>query len=146
MSLQLQMHQLDSLSAALMYGVTLYRNQAQYVVFGGETNYDTIKLAIAQVGYALIGVVAVVESAVALTFTVLEGLFRLVVKDIMPNRCPSWLQSSTFCIGWSVIDFFLNLPVRIAFPADERSAREMFRSGSLIECPKNAALYAIANP
>jgi len=111
-----------------MTGVTLHRNQPNF-----------LPKVQAQVGYALIAVVAAVETAVSLLFTGLS--FSLSLGQSAFYRDTSrWLSSSAFSLGWSVADFFLNLQVYVLV-ADEASARAILRSGNLMWLPPDALLH-----
>jgi hypothetical protein len=119
--------ELHSLSSSLMFGTTLYRNQAGIVNKG-----------VAQAGYALIAVVAVVETVVAAFFTTLclvASPFNLAPFD----RAGVWLLSSTFSIVWAGVDFVLN-PFVVRLIADEGSAM-LVRLRNLMLIPRGAFLH-----
>lgn len=110
-----------------MTGITLYRNVPSV--------FNKIQ---AQLGYALVFVSSLVESAVAIVFTIIS-LLALPVSREPTKRCLNWLSSSAFTIGWSFVDFFLN-PFIAAVVADEKSAREIVSSGNLLYFPQGAIL------
>lgn len=117
--------ELNSFSSSLMLGTTLYRNQP------GVTNK-----VIAQAGYALTAVVASVETVAALVFTALS-LAASPFSSTPFLLSMKWLSSSYFSLGWSAIDFFLNLFV-LKLVADEKSARQILQSGNLTVIPHGA--------
>ncbi len=117
----------DSLSSSLMTGITLYRNDSRV--------FNKVQ---AQFAYALAFVSSLVETATALVFTALS-LLALPVSREPTNRCLKWLASSSFSIGWSFADFFLN-PFCAVVVADENSARQIATSGNLLALPCNAIL------
>lgn len=119
--------QINSLSSALMLGTTLYRNQR------GISN----KLP-AQAGYALIAIVALVETTVALIFAA-ASLPLCCYSSESFNRATTWLSSSAFSFGWSLVDFVMNLLV-LKIVADEQSARKILQQGDLMFLPKGAIL------
>ncbi len=102
----------DSLSSSLMLGITLYRNVPSVC--------NKIQ---AQLGYALVLVSSLVETATALAFTTLS-LLTLPISREPTKKCFKWLSSSAFTIGWSFVDFFLN-PFVVVAVADEKSARQL---------------------
>lgn len=110
-----------------MTGITLYRNTSSF--------FNKIQ---AQVGYALVFVSSLVESVFAAAFTLLS-LLALPVSREPTKRCLNWLASSTFTIGWSFVDFFLN-PFLLVVVADEKSARHIATSGDLLRFPPSAIL------
>lgn len=116
---QLDTGDINSFSAALMLGTTLYRNQ-----IGGPDYGHLIYKINAQFGYGLITVIATVETTVALIFLALSVLILPFSSAVFPHAF-SWLSSSLFCILWSIIDFTLN-PLTSELVADEQSARLMF--------------------
>jgi hypothetical protein len=119
---------LNSFSSSLMLGATLYRNRP------GFSN----KL-IAQVGYALIAVVSAIETAAALAFSALS----LVVYPFSStpfDHSAKWLDSSVFSLGWSAVDFALNLFVSPLI-ADEKSVRQILVSGDLMWIPPGAVFF-----
>jgi hypothetical protein len=116
-----------SLSSSLMTEVTLYRNVPSV--------FNKIQ---AQLGYALVFLSSVVESAVAIVFSIIS-LLALPVSREPTKRCLNWLSSSAFTIGWSFVDFFLN-PFMAVVVADEKSARQIVRSGNLLMYPREAIL------
>ncbi|MBS0620852.1 MAG: hypothetical protein JSS61_05290 [Verrucomicrobia bacterium] len=114
-----------SVSASLMLGITILRNQP------GFSN----KLA-AQGGYAVIALASLVETVFAATATV----FGLLIHGASPKPyqyAKQWVASSAFTLGWSVVDFFLN-PFVQRLVADETSAREVLRSCNLMMIPSGA--------
>lgn len=119
--------ELNSFSSSLMLGTTLYRNQH------GFSN----KL-IAQVGYALTALVAVIETIAASLFLGLS-LLTLPFSSTPSKQALFWLGSSAFCIGWSITDFFLNPWVNVLV-ADQKSARQILNNGNLMEIPHKAVL------
>lgn len=118
---------MDSLSSSLMLGTTLYRNQP------GFSN----KL-VGQVGYALVALVSAVESCAALAFVILS-LTVYSVYSAPAEHAVQWFISSSFSLGWSVVDFFFNpfVPILVA---DEGSALQMFLNRDLVRIPHNALL------
>jgi hypothetical protein len=119
--------EVNSLSSALMFNVTQYRNQ-----FGGMNK------AIAQAGYALTVLVSVVESATALFFSALSILIYPCSSAAF-DRATEWLSSSVFCIGWSLADFFLNFCVT-PLVANEAAARQILQSGNLMMLPAGSVI------
>lgn len=120
---------MDSLASRLMLGTTLYRNQPGLVH----------KVA-AEAGYALIAIVATVETVAAATFSAL-ALAALPFSNKPFSHAAKWLNSSAFCLVWSVADLFFNLTME-RLVADEPSARYFFNNGDLRRCP-SAPLYAL---
>lgn len=116
----------QSLASNLMYSNTKMRNEGD----------EEVLRAISQVGYALILVIALVESAVALPFTLLS-LITLPFTRAIFYESVSWLKSSSFTILWSVVDLVLN-PFMDRLVADERSARIIYFSGNLFVVPQGA--------
>lgn len=116
---------INSLSSSLMLGTTLYRNQP------GLSNK-----IIAQAGYALIALVAAVETVVALTFLALS---LVAYSPTSFEHSTQWLSSSVFSFGWSAADFFLN-PFVIRLVADEKSARRILQSGDFMMVPHGAVI------
>lgn len=88
---------IPSLSSPLMNGVTTWRNL--------HKNRE-IKIK-AEVGYALIALIAVVESAIATLFCIASCLFLPFSSGPFKHNY-QWLKSSAFCIVWSVASYFLN--------------------------------------
>ncbi len=119
---------INSISAGLMLGNTLYRNQSG----GAALNIG------GQVGYGLISVIALVESAVALSFVALS-LVLLPLSSTFLSHSFSWLTSSLFCVVWSVVDFVFN-PFCSRLIADEQSARIVFAMNNLALIPPNALI------
>jgi hypothetical protein len=123
--------EMNSFSSSLIFGTTLFRNQR------GIANK-----VIAQAGYALIAVVAAVESVAALVFTVLSLIFSQCSCRYFPisyKRATTWLGSSALSLGWSLVDFCLN-PCLKNLVADERSIRSMIRSRDIFTLPPGAFL------
>lgn len=121
---------MHSLSSSLMLGTTLHRNEE------GVSN----KLR-AQVGYALIAVVAAVETVVALAFSALT-LAMLPCSSGKPLMYSVvWLSSSVFSLGWSLINFCLN-PFAHTLVADEKTAWRILQSGDLMRFPAGALIHA----
>lgn len=130
---QLNTGDINSFSAALMLGTTLYRNQI------GGPNYGHLIYRIgAQFGYGLTTVIATVETTVALIFLALSVLILPFSSTLFPHAF-SWLSSSLFCILWSIIDFILN-PLTSQLVADEQSARLMFAQNNALHIPPNALI------
>ncbi len=118
---------MNSLSSSLMTGVTLYRNQAG---FGNKVG--------AQAGYALVAAVAVVETVAALVSSVAALVLSLAMFSSTPiAHTFKWVNSSAFCVGWSIGDFFLN-PFVLVLAGDEKSARSIVESGDLMRLPHDA--------
>lgn len=118
---------INSFSSGLMLGNTLYRNQM------GLSN----KL-LGQTGYALIAVVAVIETIVASCFSLLSlAAYPFSSTPFMLST--TWLGSSAFSFGWSITDFALNLFSGILV-ADEQSARQILSSGNLTFIPPTALI------
>lgn len=85
-----------SLSSALLYGTTLFRNQE-----------GTAEKCIAEVAYVVIEVVSVVEAVAAGFFTALS----LVIYPFSEKAyvfCAKWLDSSAFSMGWALGCVFMN--------------------------------------
>jgi hypothetical protein len=99
------MIEINSLSAFLMLKLTLYRNQASYC-----------NKILAQIGYALITLIAICESIVS-----------FVLNMVTLGGCCEWYSSSIFCIIWSITDFCMNPFVNVLV-ADEISARQIAAS------------------
>lgn len=116
---------INSFSAGLMLGTTLYRNQAGL--------YNKVG---AQIGYGLITVIALVESAVALPFVALS-LVLLPLSFGFISHSFSWLTSSLFCVVWSAVDFIFN-PFCDSLIADEQSVRLVFAMNNPFVLPPNA--------
>ncbi len=121
---------MNSLSSSLIFGVTLFRNQP------GIANNKIL----GAVGYALVATIAAIESIAAVIFGVISLPLIVLGKTEPLSQSVKWLSSSTFCLGWSIVDFFLNF-FTVVLVADERSAREILESGNLMMIPQNAALY-----
>lgn len=116
--------ELNSLSSSLMLGITLYRNKkASNAILG-------------QAGYALTVIVAAVETLAASAFLALS----LVLSRFSPNLwdpATKWLGSSSFSLGWSLVNFSFNLFVP-RLVADEKSARTILASGNFMMRPEGA--------
>jgi hypothetical protein len=118
---------MDSFSSRLMLDTTLYRNQP------GIANK-----VIAQAGYALTALVSAAETAAALAFSALS-LIAYPFSSKPFEYSTKWLGSSGFSLGWSATNFFLNLFVA-RLVADEKSARQILRSGDLMMIPPGALI------
>ena len=121
------MTSINSLSSAMMLGITMYRNQP------GLGN----KVA-AQVGYGLTTIVAIVESVVASAFCALSVVLYSVSPDLL-NRSFEWLKSSSFTIIWSMADSIINIFARVLV-ADEKSARWIASTGQIFRIPPGAII------
>ncbi|GAB4227324.1 MAG: hypothetical protein Tsb0021_04080 [Chlamydiales bacterium] len=103
MSIETQVERVDttyyipSLSSALMNGVTTWRNLH---------NNKEIKTK-AEIGYALIASIALVETVVA-TFFCIATCLLLPFSSRPLKHSYEWLKSSAFCIIWSVASGLLN--------------------------------------
>lgn len=117
--------EVNSFSSALTLGTTLYRNRP------GVTN-----LLVAQVVYPLIAAVALAEAVAALVFSTLS-LLVYPISSFPFRLSVTYLDSSAFCLGWSITDFFLN-PFLGRLIADEKSARQILQSGNLLAIPRGA--------
>ncbi|CUI17432.1 Conserved hypothetical protein [Candidatus Protochlamydia naegleriophila] len=118
---------LNSLSSALVLGVTLCRNKP------GISNK-----CLAQVGYALAATTATIESIAAIIFCV--GSLALYPVSAVPlKHSVNWLDSSSFSVVWAVTDFLLN-PFVLKLVANESSARQIVSSGNLMKIPRNAII------
>lgn len=122
-----QILQMNSLSSSLILGVTLYRNQT------GFSNKCK-----AQVGYASIAVVALVESVAASIFCACS-LALYPFSSAPFQQSAKWLGSSSFCIAWSAIDFLLN-PFIEKLVADEQSTLLMIKNRNIVMIPRDAIL------
>jgi hypothetical protein len=118
---------LNSLSSSLMFSTTLYRNQ----------NGCGSKLA-AQMAYAVIALVAIVETAVAGVFFALS-LLTYPCTSAYFQRAMTWLKSSAFSIVWAAADFAMNL-FFVVLVADEPSAWQIFKGGDLSTFPLTTAI------
>lgn len=117
--------EIKSLSSGLMFGIALYRNQP------GISNK-----IIGQAGYALTAVVSIVEAVAALAFTALSAVVYPISSTFFKHST-TWLDSSAFCIGWSITNFFLS-PIIVTLIADEKSARKNLERKNLLMVPKGA--------
>jgi hypothetical protein len=115
------------MSGALIFGITISRNQ-------GMGNR-----CLAQVGYALTALVAVVETIAASVLFLTALPTTLLISDLS-DKMITWLDSSFFSMGWSVVDFFLN-PFCKYLVADEVSAREIVNSGDLMHFPEDSVIH-----
>lgn len=109
---------LHSFSSALMFGVTLDRNQ-----YGIRPKFT------AQLGYSLITMIAAVEAAVSAVLLSLSFLFCPCNLDYTFSSV-DWFYSSSFVVLWSFSFLFLNPFVDVLVP-DEQSARDIFSSINL---------------
>ncbi len=117
--------QANSFSSSLILGTTIYRNEP------GICNK-----IIAQVSYALIIPVALVESVAALAFSALS-LLALPFSATPLRNSFECFKSSTFSLGWAFVDFFLN-PFMATLVADEKSARRILESRNFMVIPRGA--------
>lgn len=117
--------ELNSFSSALMLGVTLYRNKPEV-----DNKF------IAQGAYAVIAVIAAVETAAALAFTALSLTVNLISYASFTFSV-KWLSSSSFALGWSLTVFLMN-PLSHTLVADEKSARQILHTGNVWQIPPGA--------
>lgn len=117
--------QANSFSSSFILGTTIYRNEI------GICNK-----IIAQVSYALIIPVALVESVAALAFSALS-LLALPFSTTPLRNSFECFNSSAFSLCWAFVDFFLN-PFMATLVADEKSARRILESRNFMVLPHGA--------
>lgn len=127
--------QFNSLSSSLIFGLSLYHNQA-----------GCLNKVLSTPGYALIGVISVIETAVALIFSAIAiALFDHSGSNKSLNFCTEWVKSSSFAIIWSLVDALIS-PITRVVVADEASARKIARSGNIMHFPSEAILHLPSTP
>lgn len=108
----------DSLSTTLIAKTMYYQNQGK------------INSYLSQLALAIIPVIALVETAAALTFTTLS-LVAYPFSSKPLDFSVKWLKSSAFAIIWSLVDFCIN-PFYGSMVVSEQEARQMMRNGQII--------------
>lgn len=113
----------DSLSTTLVVQTASYQNQ------------DKINKYLSQIAFAIIPMIALVETAAALTFTALS-LIAYPCSSKPLEFSVKWLKSSSFAIIWSLVNFCINplskflLCERLI--VSEQEARQMLQNRQLI--------------
>jgi hypothetical protein len=105
-----------SISSSLITNLTQWRNPqgAEENWKGRESRYVHLpsfkKIAVSEIGFALVGIAAIVESVVNAAFVVFSLPFLFISPDATKLSVER-LKSSTFVVGWGAVDLVLNLGI-----------------------------------
>jgi hypothetical protein len=115
----------DSLSSAIIFDVTKYRNQP-----------GCLNKCVAEGLYAGALIISTGETVIAVPLY----LMTLPVFPFLPDlthKSIRWVNSSAFCMTWSVFNLLMN-PFKNILIADERSATQTFCNANFLTIPYEA--------